>query len=56
MITPADLPKTYLAQFYVEGMTQKKFAADTRTQQAVIMNLVIIGEPGLRWRRVILNQ
>lgn len=33
-----------LAQSYVEGMTQTAFAADTRTQQAVIMNLVIIGE------------
>ena len=33
-----------LAQSYVEGMTQPAFAVDTRTQQAVIMNLVIIGE------------
>lgn len=33
-----------LAHSYVKGMTQEAFAADTRTQQAVIMNLVIIGE------------
>jgi uncharacterized protein with HEPN domain len=33
-----------LARSYVEGMSQSVFLADTRTQQAVIMNLVIIGE------------
>ena len=51
---------------YVEGMTKEDFLADTRTQQAVTMNLVIIGEaatkllqeygdflnrhPGVSWR------
>ena len=35
---------TSLARSYVEGMTKEAFVADTRTQQAVIMNLVIIGE------------
>jgi uncharacterized protein with HEPN domain len=29
---------------YVEGMNKEHFLADTRTQQAVTMNLVIIGE------------
>ena len=33
-----------LAISYVEGMSKEDFLADTRTQQAVIMNLVIIGE------------
>jgi uncharacterized protein with HEPN domain len=33
-----------LARSYVEGMTKVSFLTDTRTQQAVIMNLVIIGE------------
>lgn len=33
-----------LAGSYVEGMSKEDFLADTRTQQAVIMNLVIIGE------------
>jgi uncharacterized protein with HEPN domain len=41
---------TYLAEaaaqarIYVEGMSKDEFLADKRTQQAVIMNLVIIGE------------
>ena len=29
---------------YVEGMSKNEFLADKRTQQAVIMNIVIIGE------------
>jgi uncharacterized protein with HEPN domain len=37
-----------LARSYIEGMTKELFVADTRTQQAVIMNLVIIGELATR--------
>src|SRR5579859_1731622 len=33
-----------LACSYVDGMDEPGFVADSRTQQAVIMNLVIIGE------------
>ena len=33
-----------LAHSYVEGMGKAAFMADMRSQQAVIMNLVIIGE------------
>lgn len=33
-----------LALSYVEGMSREDFLADSRTQQAVIMNLIIIGE------------
>jgi uncharacterized protein with HEPN domain len=29
---------------YTDGMTKEDFLADTRTQQAVIMNLMIMGE------------
>jgi uncharacterized protein with HEPN domain len=29
---------------YIEGMDQADFAADKRTQQAVILNLIVIGE------------
>lgn len=29
---------------YVEGMSKADFLNDTRTQQAVVMNLIIIGE------------
>lgn len=32
------------ARSYVEGLSRAEFLEDTRTQQAVIMNLVIIGE------------
>jgi uncharacterized protein with HEPN domain len=38
------LEATRLACSYVDGMDEAGFVADTRTQQAVIMNLVIIGE------------
>jgi uncharacterized protein with HEPN domain len=37
-----------LALSYVEGMDGQGFAADRRTQQAVIMNLVIVGEAATR--------
>ena len=37
-----------LACSYVEGMHKKDFLADTRTQQAVTMNLIIIGEAASR--------
>ena len=33
-----------LACSYVEGLDQADFESDRRTQQAVIMNLIIIGE------------
>ena len=33
-----------LAVSYVEGLSKEDFLADSRTQQAVIMNLIIIGE------------
>lgn len=33
-----------LALSYTEGMAQDDFLDDTRTQQAVVMNLIIIGE------------
>ena len=33
-----------LAVSYVEGMQRADFLDDTRTQQAVVMNLIIIGE------------
>ena len=33
-----------LARSYVEGLSKVDFLADTRTQQAVILNIVIIGE------------
>jgi uncharacterized protein with HEPN domain len=33
---------------YVDGMEKPAFFADTRTQQAVILNLVIIGEAATR--------
>lgn len=34
------------ARDYVDGMDKAAFLADKRTQQAVILNLVIIGEAG----------
>jgi len=33
-----------LAYSYVEGLDKDDFLADTRTQQAVILNIVVIGE------------
>jgi uncharacterized protein with HEPN domain len=32
------------AQAFVEGLTKEEFLADKRTQQAVIMSLLIVGE------------
>lgn len=32
------------ALIYVDGMTQEDFLADLRTQQAVVLNLLIMGE------------
>lgn len=32
------------ARSFVEGMTREEFLADKRTQQAVIMSVIIIGE------------
>jgi uncharacterized protein with HEPN domain len=37
-----------LACLYIEGMRKEDFVADKRTQQAVIMNLVIIGESAIK--------
>jgi len=33
-----------LARSYVEGLSKSDFLADKRTQQAVILNIVVIGE------------
>ena len=33
-----------LASSYVDGMDKEGFLADRRTQQAVILNIVILGE------------
>lgn len=33
-----------LARSYVEGMAKEDFVADKKTQQAVILNIVVIGE------------
>lgn len=40
-----------LAAVYVEGMSEDEFLADKRTQQAVAMNLIIIGEAATRLAR-----
>jgi uncharacterized protein with HEPN domain len=37
-----------LACSYVEGMSKEDFLADKRTQQAVILNIVVIGEVATR--------
>jgi uncharacterized protein with HEPN domain len=29
---------------YVEGMSKEEFLADKRTQQAVVLNLILVGE------------
>ncbi len=34
------------ARRFVDGMSKEDFLADKRTQQAVVMSLVIIGEAG----------
>ena len=38
------LAAAQLATSYVEGMEKDDFLADKRTQQAVILNIVVIGE------------
>ncbi len=49
-VTSADelvghmLEATRQSLIYVEGMDQADFMADKRTQQAVILNLIILGE------------
>jgi uncharacterized protein with HEPN domain len=37
-----------LACSYVEGLTKQDFLEDKRTQQAVILNLILIGEEATR--------
>lgn len=39
---------TGLAGVFVEGMSFEDFLADKRTQQAVLMNLIILGEAATR--------
>lgn len=38
------LEAAQLAEAYVEGMSKNEFLEDKRTQQAAIMNIIIIGE------------
>jgi uncharacterized protein with HEPN domain len=42
------LEATRLASTYVEGMAKVELLADRRTQQAVILNLITIGEAAAR--------
>lgn len=42
------LEATRLASTYLEGMAKAEFLADRRTQQAVILNLITIGEAAAR--------
>ncbi len=42
------LQSARLACSYIEGMSKADFLADTRTQQAVVMNMVMIGEAAAR--------
>ncbi len=37
------------ATFFIRGMCEEEFLSDIRTQQAVAMSLVIIGEAAARW-------
>ena len=37
-----------LACYYVEGLAKEDFLEDKRTQQAVILNLILIGEEATR--------
>lgn len=64
--SPTCCSRRVLLGSYVEGMSKADFLADTRTQQAVVMNMIIIGEvascllldhpeftqanPGIPWR------
>ncbi|MDD2743942.1 MAG: DUF86 domain-containing protein [Rhodocyclaceae bacterium] len=34
----------HLVRSYVEGMTREDFSADKKTQQAVILNILVLGE------------
>ncbi|WP_281926432.1 HepT-like ribonuclease domain-containing protein [Methylocystis bryophila] len=45
------LESAVLALSYVEGMSKDDFVADRRTRQAVVMNLLIIGEMAGRLAR-----
>jgi uncharacterized protein with HEPN domain len=42
------LEATRLASTYVDGMAKSEFLSDRRTQQAVILNLITIGEAAAR--------
>ena len=42
------LDATRLAGSYVEGLSKERFLEDKRTQQAVILNLLVIGEAATR--------
>jgi len=42
------LEATQLAREYVAGMDRSTFMADKKTQQAVIMNLLVVGEAATR--------
>ena len=39
------------ARSYVEGMSKDAFLADTRTQEAVVLNLLVIGETATKLSR-----
>ncbi len=38
------LESVELAMSYVDGLSQAEFVADRRTQQAAVLNLIVIGE------------
>ena len=42
------LDATRLARSYVDSFSRQQFVEDTRTQQAVILNLLVIGEAATR--------
>jgi uncharacterized protein with HEPN domain len=39
---------SHLAREYIDGMSHESFLQDRRTQQAVVLNLMTIGEPAAR--------
>lgn len=51
MLLDQNLEAARLATSYVDGMTEDGFLADSRTRQAVAMNLIIIGEAATRLTR-----
>jgi uncharacterized protein with HEPN domain len=51
LILDQMLEAARLAISYVEGMQEEDFMADTRTQQAVALNLLIVGEAAARLGR-----